>query len=295
MDHTLLMHIPLLIGVVTLVLTAPLRGEEAWRHLDRTMDAVWSENARVQASASLLLSWEQLLADALNAAVFADLDATHGLAQRAERLHFELIPLQTDHQHLWLLRDRGSGGRGLYVIRIGAAIPLVVMAPASRDARGTERCAMRTFWSSKARLVACDTGPDPSQGDDPDPLLTATARACARTMERLILLQYLGTDTVRTKLASRTAVLSGGSRTPDTGLETIGTRLDGHWAPVSTLYYPRDLVITGQLTDPRNQVMRRFPQHRFIICNLSPQLRTELLDGDPGLFDLQIVLGFGAP
>jgi hypothetical protein len=274
--------------------------------LDRLVGAAYLPGATAEnfqkPNSEQLLAWEQLFSDLLANAVIPGATLFPEQVQRADGLGYQLAIEAIEGQDFWLLREQVVLGGGFYLIRPGGAEPLFIQAPHMRNDKHSERCAVRAFWTSQARAAAFSTisrstlDPRPGQryGDtdlshQEHCFLTSATRAAARTLPSLVVVQFHGFDSEARDLGARSLVLSNGTRRPDPEQLAFAHLLDERWAPVEALIYPDDITVLGGLLNTQGSALMRFPQHRFLHLELSPQLRQELLEGEPALFDLRAV------
>lgn len=290
----------LLSGLLTLA--APAQ-EPSWRLLDRLVDAAYEADPEPQRlrlpSYHEQLDWEHFINACLDAALFDDHKRLDSLDEAALGHGYHLREVAIDDERLWVLNQRQNRGGGLFLIRPGPAEQMLILAPHSQSARLSERCAVRCFWASHARLAAFSTLPPQLQdrhasGDLAEQdlsLMAATTRAMARTIDNLCVIQVMGLDDQDAGLPRRSLVISNGSRNAGTELQTLTPHLAHHWGPVTVLHYPRDFPISGGLLSAHGRIIQRFPAHRFLHLALSDGLRNDLATAAPiERFDLRAAL-----
>lgn len=185
--------------------------------------------------------------------------------------------------------DGDCRGRGEYLLRSGAALPLAIVAPHRGSDRNTGTLADQLFSELPAAAAAWNSAPRNPSGTCPggDPArhethyLSAFSLAFAQHRPAGRIVQLHGFETA--KRESRAAqladvIVSQGTETPGTGLFRLADCLSVALAPREVKVYPNDVEELGALTNRQGRVLRDAGFDAFVHLEMSAALRGELVE-----------------
>jgi hypothetical protein len=216
-------------------------------------------------------------------------------------LGFSLQHLVADDVEWLLLYQEPAqcSGQGLYLVRLGAAAELALLAPHGFFDRDTDVIAAGLL-QAPVRVVAFNTARrhytrdgkrvDADLAHRSDSLFNALTRAFARRFPsgRVVQLHGFNAQTC-TSEAGRTAaaIISAGTTTPSADSKAVAACLQSRLAGPVRLY-PRDIGELGGTTNVQGRLLRAEGHAGFVHVELSRETREQLRD-DGRLRD-----GFGA-
>jgi hypothetical protein len=208
--------------------------------------------------------------------------------QRAWRgIHFQLQTFEAGNQQLWLLRELPSHrtGRGFYVFRPTAAIPVVLEAPHSFADRNTRPLTARLFVNSRCAAAAWNTvhRKIADLAHTEQCFLNAFTRAFLRVQgPQAMVCQLHGF--AREKRATRTGrtsdiIVSNGSKLTQSWLYHAVADFRSRCPEIAIRLYPGEVSELGATTNWQGRVVRETVVGKFLHLELSAELRTSLING----------------
>jgi hypothetical protein len=222
-------------------------------------------------------------------------------AGSAARLGLKVKPSDGEWEGVLLSEEEGDcAGRGAYLIRQRASLPLAITAPHRGSDLHTGTIAAALFaetgaaaaaWNSAPRMAseACDAAIDLARQDKHH--FTAFSLAFAEAFPAGRVVQLHGFDgDKRNSEAARNAeiIVSDGTGEPGDKLLDLADCLSRRFAPRTVLVYPIDTGELGALSNAQAQVLRKEARFEgFVHLEMSALLRAELVQDE----DLRTRLG----
>jgi hypothetical protein len=198
-------------------------------------------------------------------------------------LHFELLRHRIEKEELWVLQEESGHirGRGFYVLRPQASLPIALQAPHSFYDEHTQVIAARLFREADITAAAWNTVHRSTvdlahtQGH----YLNALTRAFVAARPSGVIVQLHGFVPKKRKTtaaASADLILSNGTKYPQPWIIEAASLFQDNVGHGVARLYPRDVLELGGTTNTQGAIIRAAERGRFIHLEMSQALRRKL-------------------
>lgn len=185
-------------------------------------------------------------------------------------------------------KEEDCRGRGSYLLRPEAELPLALVAPHRGSDRNTGRLAELLFAEMPAAAAAWNSAPRRAGADCPggDPVrhethyLTAFSLGFAERHPEGRIVQLHGFERSRRESSAAQLaqmIVSAGTEEPDIALFGLADCLSIGFAPSVVAVYPNDVAELGALTNRQGQALRERGFTGFVHLEISAELRSRLV------------------
>lgn len=213
------------------------------------------------------------------------------LAEEAAALGFELVAVQAAGESVAVLRDTSGDGRGLLVVRFGAAArPVVLQAPHSFFDIGTGQLAAEIMARSDFRVLQVNTRhrtvaetepgrPPPADlAHRTDSWFHALTLGVLDALEQPLLVQLHGFGRQSLPDEGVDVVASCGATDHTALLAAFADSLSSGLPGLGVARYPDDISVLGGTTNVQGRALLGRAGAAFLHLELSPEARKRVLD-----------------